>query len=225
MGRPTGTWIFWLLYPLPSLAQLLLSQDITIMAMVVMDMEVMVIMATTARGRLSQLLLLKPMLSQGIIIMDTATMDIMARGRQMLSPGIIITVTDTLMVDMAITVIMARGRPRLPLDIIIMDILMAMVAMDTTVTMERGRLMLSPDTTIMDMATMATMARERLSQDIIIMAMVMVDMAITVMDTTVNKQHLFISFQNSVTTIRTRWNLVNRNTNLEKKYKNSLYEI
>merc|ERR1712240_354882 len=162
------------LYPLPSLAQLLLSQDITIMAMVVMDMEVMVIMATTARGRLSQLLLLKPMLSLDIIIMvtlmvmamDTATMDIMARGRQMLSPGIIITVTDTLMVDMVITVIM-----------------------------ERGRLMLSPDTTIMDMAmdmdmdTMATMARERLSQDIIIMAMVMVDMAITVMDTTVNKQH------------------------------------
>merc|ERR1712240_342778 len=105
------------LYPLPSLAQLLLSQDITIMAMVVMDMEVMVIMATTARGRLSQLLLLKPMLSLDIIIMvtlmvmamDTATMDIMARGRQML-----------------------------PLDIIIMDILMAMVAMNTTVTMERG---------------------------------------------------------------------------------------
>merc|ERR1711872_733734 len=64
---------------------------------------------------------------------------------------------------------------------------------------------------------MATMARERLSQDIIIMAMVMVDMAITVMDTTVNKQHLFISFQNSVTTIRTRWNLVNRNTHPEKK--------
>ena len=158
-----------------------------------------------------------------VMAMDTATMDIMARGRQMLSPAIIITVTDTLMVDMAITVIMARGRPRLPLDIIIMDILMAMVAMDTTVTMERGRLMLSPDTTIMDMAmdmdmdTMATMARERLSQDIIIMAMVMVDMAITVMDTTVNKQHLFISFQNSVTTIRTRWNLVNRNTHLEKK--------
>merc|ERR1719348_884741 len=118
-------------------------------------------------------------------------MDIMARGRQMLSPGIIITVTDTLMVDMAITVIMARGRPRLPLDIIIMDILMAMLAMDTTVTMERGRLMLCPDTTIMDMA---------------------MDM-----DTTVNKQHLFISFQNSVTTIRTCWNLVNRNTHLEKK--------
>merc|ERR1719348_243161 len=195
-------------------------------------------MATTAREMLSQRLLLKLMLSLDIIIMvtlmvmamDTATMDIMARGRQMLSPGIIITVTDTLMGDMAITVIMARGRPRLPLDIIIMDILMAMVAIDTTVTMERGRLMLSPDTTIMDMAmdmdmdTMATMARERLSQDIIIMAMVMVDMAITVMDTTVNKQHLFISFQNSVTTIRTRWNLVNRNTHLEKNYKISLYE-
>merc|ERR1711872_269388 len=129
-----------------------------------------------------------------VMAMDTATMDIMARGRQMLSPGIIITVTDTLMVDMAITVIMARGRLMLSPDTIIMD-----MAMD------------------MDMDTMATMARERLSQDIIIMAMVMVDMAITVMDTTVNKQHLFISFQNSVTTIRTRWNLVNRNTHLEKK--------
>merc|ERR1711931_606646 len=82
-------------------------------------------------------------------------------------------------------------------DVIIMDILMAMVAMDTTVTMERGRLMLSQDTITMvmamdmvDMDTMVTMARERLSQDIIIMVMVMVDMVITVMDTMVNKQHL-----------------------------------
>merc|ERR1711872_485718 len=131
--------------------------------------------------------------------MDTDTMDIMARGRQMLSPGIVITVTDTLMVD-----------------IIIMDILMVMVAMDTTVTMERGRPMLSQDTTIMDMDTMVTMARERLSQDIIIMAMAMVDMVIMVMDTTVNKQHLFISFQNSATTIGTCWNLVPGNTHLEK---------
>merc|ERR1719348_1799089 len=153
------------------------------MAMVAMDMEVMVIMATTAREKLSQLPLLKLMLSQDIIIMvtlmvmamDTATMDTMARGRLMLSPGIIIMATDTLMVDTAITVTMARGRQRLPLDTIIMDILMVMVAMDTTVTMERGRLMLS--------------------QDIITMVTVMVDMAITVMDTTVNKQHLFISFQ------------------------------
>merc|ERR1711872_855737 len=125
-----------------------------------MDMEVMVIMATTARERLSQLPLLKLMLSQDIIIMvtlmvmamDTATMDIMARGRPMLSPGIIIMVTDTLMVDTAITVTMARGKQRLPPDIIIMDILMAMVAMDTTVTMERGRLMLSQDTITMVMA-------------------------------------------------------------------------
>merc|ERR1712098_2513 len=61
-------------------------------------MEVMVIMATTARERLSQLPLLKLMLSQDIIIMvtlmvmamDTATMVTMARGRPMLSPGIII---------------------------------------------------------------------------------------------------------------------------------------
>merc|ERR1712240_874335 len=118
---------------------------------------------------------------------------------------------------------MARGRQRLPLDTIIMDILMAMVAMDTTVTMERGKLMLSQDTITMvmamdmvDMDTMVTMARERLSQDIIIMVMVMVDMAITVMDTTVNKQHLLIVFQDSVTFIGTCWNLVNRNTHLKK---------
>merc|ERR1711872_1070466 len=107
--------------------------------MVVMDMEVTVIMATTAREMLSQLLLLKPMLSQDIIIMATVVMDmevtvIMATtAREMLSQllllmpmlslDIIIMVTLTLMVDMAITVTMARGRPRLPLDIIIMDIL------------------------------------------------------------------------------------------------------
>merc|ERR1712058_133841 len=115
----------------------------------------------------------------------------------MLSPGIIIMVTDTLMVDMAITVTMARGRPRLPLDIIIMDILMVMVDMDTMVTMERGRLMPSQDTITMDMAMDMDM-----------------DM---VMDTTVNKQHLFISFQNTVTSIGTCWNLVNRNTHLKKK--------
>merc|ERR1711875_82723 len=112
---------------------------------------------------------------------------------------------------MAITVTMARGRPRLPLDIIIMDILMVMVAMDTTVTMARGRLMLSQDTIItvmamdmVDMDTMVTMERGRLmpSQDTITMDMDMV------MDTTVNKQHLFISFQNSVTSIGTCWSLV-----------------
>merc|ERR1719481_1329605 len=100
-------------------------------------------------------------------------MDTMARGRQMLSPGIIIMATDTLM-----------------------------VGMDIMGTMERGRLMRSQDTITMvmvmdmeDMDTMVTMGRERLSQDIIIMVTVMVDMAIMVMDTTVNKQHLFISFQ------------------------------
>merc|ERR1712098_397434 len=132
--------------------------------------------------------------------MDTATMDTMARGRPMLSPGIIIMATDTLMGD----------------------ILMVMVGMDTMGTMERGRLMLSQDTITMvmamdmvDMDTMVTMARERLSQDIIIMVTVMVDMAITVMDTMVNKQHLFISFQNLVTFIGTCWNLVNRNTHLK----------
>merc|ERR1712034_101063 len=154
-----------------------------------------------ARERLSQLPLLNLMLSQDVIIMvmamDTATMDTMAKGRLMLSPGIIIMATDILM-----------------------------VGTDTMGTMERGRLMLSLDTITMvmamdmgDMDTMVTMARERLSQDIIIMVTVMADMAIMVMDTTVNKQHLFISFQNSVTFIGTCWNLVNRNTHLEKKYK------
>merc|ERR1719187_3019597 len=170
-----------------------------------MVMEVMVIMATTARERLSQLPLLKLMLSQDIIIMvtlmvmamDMATMDTMARERPMLSPGIII-----------------------------MDILMVMVGMDTMGTMERGRLMLSQDTITMvmamdmgDMDTMVTMARERLSQDIIIMVTDMVDMAIMVMDTMVNKQHLFISFQNSVIFIGTCWNLVNRNTPSKKLQK------
>merc|ERR1719481_2410376 len=134
-----------------------------------------------------------------VMAMDTATMDTMARGRPMLSPGIIIMATDTLMVDTAITVTMARGKQRLPLDTIIMDILMVMVGMDT----------------------MGTMARGRLSQDIIIMVTVMVDMAIMVMDTTVNKQYLFVSFQNSVTFIGTCWNLVNRNTHLEKQNNNS----
>merc|ERR1712234_43713 len=127
-----------------------------------MDMEVMVIMATMARERLSQLPLLKLMLSQDIIIMVTLMV---------------------MVVDMA-----------------------------TMDTMERGRLMLSQDTITMvmamdmvDMDTMVTMAREKLSQDIIIMVTVMVDMAIMVMDTMDKKQHLFISFQNSVTFIGTCW--------------------
>merc|ERR1712034_201409 len=143
--------------------------------MVVMAMELMVIMVTMARERLSQVLLLKLMLNQGIIIMAT----------------------DTLMVDTAITVTMARGKQKLPQDTITMVMVMDMGDMDTMVTMARGRV----------------------SQDIIIMVTVMVDMAIMVMDTTVNKQHLFISFQNSVTFIGTIWNLVNRNTPLEKNTK------
>merc|ERR1712098_1034108 len=104
-----------------------------------------------------------------------------------------------------------------------------MVDTAITVTMERGRLMLSQDTITMvmamdmgDMDTMVTMARERLSQDIIIMGTVMVDMAIMVMDTMVNKQHFFISFQNSVTFFGTCWNLVKRNTHLEKIQKFTL---
>merc|ERR1711872_929283 len=116
------------------------------MAMVVMAMEVMVIMATTARERLSQLLLLKLMLNQDIIIMatvamvmamDMATMGTMARGRPTLSPGIIIMAMDTLMVDMDTTVTMERGRLMLSQDTITMVMAMDMVDMDTMVTMAR----------------------------------------------------------------------------------------
>merc|ERR1711872_496327 len=103
-----------------------------------MAMEVMVIMATMVRERLSQLLLLKLMLNQDIIIMAMVAMDM------------------EVMVIMATT---ARERLRqLPLlklmlsqDIIIMDILMVMAGMDTMGTMERGRLMLSQDTITMVM--------------------------------------------------------------------------
>merc|ERR1711872_960759 len=126
-----------------------------------MDMEVMVIMATTARERLSQLLLPKLMLNQDItimamVVMAMEVMVIMAttarerlsqllllKLKLMLSQDIIIMVTLMAMaMDTATMDTMARGTQRLPLDTIIMDILMAMVAMDTTVTMERGRLML-----------------------------------------------------------------------------------
>ena len=114
-----------MLLPLPSLAQLLLNQDITMdMVMVMdmvdmdtmdtmereklslattimamdMDMVDMVIMATMERGKPKQLLLL----SQDTITMDTVimedmdTMDIMERER--LSPVIIIMAMDMVMV-------------------------------------------------------------------------------------------------------------------------------
>merc|ERR1711942_386341 len=70
--------------------------------------------------------------------------------------------------------------------------------------MARGKLMLSQDTII------TVMAMDMVDMDTMDMAMDM-DMDM-VMDSTVNKQHLFISFQNSVTSIGTCWNLVNRNT-------------
>merc|ERR1719516_886447 len=119
----------------------------------------------------------------------------MARGRPMLSPGIIMVTLMVMAMDMATMDTMARERPMLSQDTITM-----------VMAMDMG-----------DMDTMVTMARERLSQDIIIMVMVM--------DTMVNKQHLFISFQNSVTFIGTCWNLVKRNTHLENKYKKSFSEI
>merc|ERR1712098_641679 len=101
--------------------------------MVVMAMEVMVIMATMARERLSQLLLLKLMLNQDIIIMATVAMDmevmvIMATtARERLGQLPLLRLSQ----DIIIMVTTARGKQRLPLDTIIMDILMVMVGMDT----------------------------------------------------------------------------------------------
>ena len=107
---------------------------------------------------------------------------------------------DMVMVDMVDmdTVIMERERLMLSLatTIMAMDI-MDMVDM-VMATMERGKLLLSQDTITMDTAIMevmdtAIMERERLmlSPVIIIMAMDMVMVMATVMDTMV-KQQLFI---------------------------------
>ena len=129
---------------LPSLAQLLLNQDIT-MDMVMVDMVDMEVMDTV----------------------------IMERERLMLSLATTIMATDIMdMVDMVMAT-MERGKPKqLPLlsqDTITMDTAI-MEVMDTAI-MERERLMLSPV--------------------IIIMAMDMVMVMATVMDTMV-KQQLFI---------------------------------
>ena len=135
-----------MLLPLPSLAQLLLNQDITMDMVMVMDMVDMDTMDTMEREKLS--------LATTIMAMD---MD---------------------MVDMVIMATMERGKPK-----------QLLLLSQDTITM---------DTVIMeDMDTMDIMERERLkpplllSQDIIIMAMDMVMVMATVMDTMV-KQQLFI---------------------------------
>merc|ERR1719315_977538 len=121
-------------------------------------------------------------------------MVIMERERLMLSPATTIMATDIMdMVDMVMAT-MERGKPKqLPLlsqDTITMATdIMDMVDM-VMATMERGKLLLSQDTITMDTAIME---RERLmlSPVIIIMAMDMVMVMATVMDTMV-KQQLFI---------------------------------
>merc|ERR1711915_92105 len=118
----------------------------------------------------------------------------------MLSLATTIMATDIMdMVDMVMAT-MERGKPKqLPLlsqDTLTMDT--AIMEVTDTVIMERERLMLSQDTTTTDTAIMevmdsAIMERERLmlSPVIIIMAMDMVMVMATVMDTMV-KQQLFI---------------------------------
>merc|ERR1711872_175102 len=151
-----------------------LSLATTIMAMD-MDMVDMVIMATTERGKPKQLLLLSQDTTtmDTAIMEDTATMDIMER--EMLKPLLLlsqdITTMDTaIMEDTATMDIMERERlkPLLNQDTITMD----------TAIME-------------DTATMDIMERERLNPVIIIMAMDMVMVMATVMDSMV-KQQLFI---------------------------------
>merc|ERR1711872_1145440 len=181
-----------------------LSLATTIMAMDMdTDMVDMVIIATMERGKLKQLLLL----SQDTITMDTAimedmaTMDIMERERLkpplLLSQDIITMAMDMVMdmVDMDTMDTMERERLRLA-TIMATDMVMDMVIMDT---MEREKprlaaIMVMDMDMHMDMADMVTMAimeRERLSPVIIIMAMDMVMVMATVMDTMV-KQQLFI---------------------------------
>merc|ERR1711915_845651 len=175
-----------------------LSLATTIMAMDIMDMVDMV-MATMERGKPKQL----PLLSQDTITMDTAIMEvtdtvIMEREGLMLSLATTIMAMDIMdMVDM-VMVTMERGKLMLSLATTIMATdIMDMVDM-VMPTMERGKLLLSQDTITMDTAIMevmdtAIMERERLmlSPVIIIMAMDMVMVMATVMDTMV-KQQLFI---------------------------------
>merc|ERR1711872_777448 len=134
-------WIytFRLLLPLPSLAQLLLNQDITMDMVMVMDM------------------------------VDMDTMDTMEREKLSLATTIMAMDMDTDMVDMVTMATMERERLKPPLllsqDIITtaMDIVMDMVDMDTMDTMEREKprlatiMVMDMDMDMVDMVTMAIM--------------------------------------------------------------------
>merc|ERR1711872_365558 len=111
-----------------------------------------------------------------------------------------------------------------------MDMVMDMVDMDTMDTMERERLRLATimatdlDMDMVDMVTMAIMERERLSPDIIIMAMGMVMVMATVMDTMV-KQQLFIdSSIFSIIDLDFLKSILQKHTIIKNK-QNSLFEI
>merc|ERR1712198_104273 len=148
------------------------------------------------RGKPKQLLLL----SQDTTTMDTAimedmaTMDIMERERLKPSLDIITMAMDMVMdmVDMDTMDTMERERLRLA-TITATDMVMDMVDMVVMDTMEREKPRLATITAtdmvmdMVDMVTMAIMERERLSPVIIIMAMDMVMVMATVMDTMVKQ--------------------------------------
>merc|ERR1711872_508099 len=129
-------------------------------------------------------------------------MDTMEREKLSLATTIMAMDMDTDMVDMVIMATTERGKPK-PLLLLSQDITtMDTAIMEDTATMdimEREKLkpLLNQDTITMDTAimeetaTMAIMERERLSPVTIIMAMDMVMVMATVMDTMV-KQQLFI---------------------------------
>ena len=163
-----------MLLPLPSLAQLLLNQDITMDMVMVMDMVDMDTTDTMEREKLRLAIIMD--MDMVMDMVDMVIMDTMEREK--LSLATTIMAMDMDMVDMVIMATMERGKPK-----------QLLLLSQDTITM---------DTVIMeDMDTMDIMERERLkpplllSQDIIIMAMDMVMVMAMVMDTMV-KQQLFI---------------------------------
>merc|ERR1711872_712100 len=168
-----------LLLPLPSLAQLLLSQDITMDTVMVMDMVDMDTMDTMEREKLS---LATTIMAMGMDMVDMVIMATMERGKPkqlLLLSQDTITMDTVIMEDMDTTDIMERERLKLA-TIMDMDMVMDMVDMVIMDTMEREKLRLATimvmdmDMDMVDMVTMDIMERERLSPVIIIMAMDMV---------------------------------------------------
>merc|ERR1711872_968537 len=143
-------WIytFRLLLPLPSLAQLLLNQDITMDMVMVMAMVDMDTMDTMEREKLR---LATTIMAMDMEMVDMVIMATMERGKP---KQLLLLSQDTIIMDT--------------------DMVMDMVDMAPPDTMEREKLRLATIMDMVDMVTMDIMERERLSPVIIIMAMDMV---------------------------------------------------